>query len=173
DTREKARTLARRALELQPDLPEAHLALGFAYYYCDLNFDAALNEFETARRGLPNEMEVYLALGAIKRRQGRSAESTAGLEKAASLNPQDSWPLQNLAFNYEMLRDFSKADATVNRALGVSPKSFPLWEIKSKLALLERGDFSVAEKALQELEKMPDSAEKEHYISIGRAELLL
>src|SRR5437773_2897681 len=31
--REKARTAANEALRLQPDLPEAHLALGFSYYY--------------------------------------------------------------------------------------------------------------------------------------------
>jgi hypothetical protein len=29
-------------LQLQPDLPEAHLALGFSYYYGDNNYDAAL-----------------------------------------------------------------------------------------------------------------------------------
>ena len=32
ERREKARTLAERALQLQPDLPEAHLARGFSYY---------------------------------------------------------------------------------------------------------------------------------------------
>src|SRR5436853_4498672 len=53
--REKARTLAERALDLQPGLPEAHLALGYSYYYGDNNYDAALKEFEIAQRGLPNE----------------------------------------------------------------------------------------------------------------------
>ncbi|HEV2096619.1 MAG TPA: hypothetical protein VGQ82_08950 [Chthoniobacterales bacterium] len=43
--REKARTLAEQALQLQPDLPEAHLALGFSYYYCDNNYQTALKEF--------------------------------------------------------------------------------------------------------------------------------
>ena len=108
--REKARSLAERALQLQPDLPEAHLALGFSYYYGDNNYDAALKEFEIAQRGLPNESEVYLAIGAIQRRQGKWAESTANLEKAASLNPKDTWPLQNLAFNYQMLRNFDAAN---------------------------------------------------------------
>ena len=70
ERRDKARTLAERALQLQPDLPEAHLALGFSYYYGDNNYDAALREFEIAQRGLPNESEVYLAIGAIQRRQG-------------------------------------------------------------------------------------------------------
>src|ERR671919_549585 len=97
--REKARTLAERALQLQPDLPEAHLALGFSYYYGDNNYDAALREFEIAQRGLPNESEAYLAIGAIQRRQAKWKESTASLEKAASLNPKDPWPIQNLTFN--------------------------------------------------------------------------
>src|SRR4029077_4041586 len=39
--REKARSLAVRAVQLQPQLPEAHLALGFVYYYVDNNFQAA------------------------------------------------------------------------------------------------------------------------------------
>src|SRR5207244_9982325 len=102
ERRERARSLAERALQLQPDLPEGHLALGFSYYYGDNNYDAALREFEMAQRDLPNESEVYLAIGAIQRRQGKWAESTANLEKAASLNPKDTWPLQNLAFNYQM-----------------------------------------------------------------------
>src|SRR5207253_1779519 len=39
--REKARMLADKAIALQPELPEAHLALGFAYYYVENNFEAA------------------------------------------------------------------------------------------------------------------------------------
>src|SRR6266481_5774821 len=85
ERREKARKLAERALQLQPDLPEAHLAVGFSYYYGDNNYDAALREFEIAQRGLPNESEAYLAIGAIQRRQGKWAESTANLEKAVGL----------------------------------------------------------------------------------------
>src|SRR5216110_3043928 len=66
--RERARSLAERALQLQPDLPEAHLALGCSYHYGDNNYEAALNEFQTAQRGLPNESEMYLYIGAIQRR---------------------------------------------------------------------------------------------------------
>src|SRR5438034_6591059 len=42
ERREKARSLAEQAMQLQPDLPEAHLALGFSYYYADKNYGAAL-----------------------------------------------------------------------------------------------------------------------------------
>src|SRR5689334_6160868 len=53
--RQKARDLAKRALELQPNLPEAHLAQGFVNYYVDNDFDAAAREFQIAQSGLPNE----------------------------------------------------------------------------------------------------------------------
>src|SRR3989475_3209729 len=155
ERRQKARALAEQALQLQPDLPEAHLAMGFSYYYGDNNYDAAQKEFEIARRGLPNESEVYLALGAIQRRQGKWAESTANLEKAASLNPKDSWPLQNLAENYQVLRNFDAANKTIDRGLQINPTEVGLWEIKSKLAFFEKGDLSVSEKAFQTVKSMP------------------
>ena len=171
--RERARALAERALKLQPDLPEGHLALGFSYYYGDNNFEAAEKEFAIAQKGLPNESEAYLALGAIQRRQGRWQESTANLEKATELNPNASWPLQNLAFNYQMLRDFASANKTVDRALKIDPTNLTLRGLKAKFALSERGDLSVAKQVLAELEKMPAGKAKSEMLLRGKAALLL
>jgi TolB-like protein/Tfp pilus assembly protein PilF len=173
ERREKARTLAERALQLQADLPEAHLAVGFSYYYGDNNYDAALREFEIAQRGLPNESEAYLAIGAIQRRQGKWAESTANLEKAVSLNPKDIWPLQNLAFNYQMLRNYDVANKTIDRALALDPTALEPLEVKSKLAIAERGDFSVAEKAFEAVKSIPTTNEQKLKIAAGRAEVFL
>ncbi len=171
--RDKARGLAERALQLQPDLPEAHLALGFSYYYGDNNYEAALKEFEIAQRGLPNESEVYLAIGAIQRRQGKWAESTANLEKAASLNPKDTWPLQNLALNYQMQRNFDAANKTVDRALQINPVGIGLWEIKVKLAIAEKGDFSVYEQGVEKGKSFAISDEDQLKILGDHANLLL
>jgi TolB-like protein/Tfp pilus assembly protein PilF len=171
--REKARALAERALQLQPDLPEAHLALGFSHYYGDNNYEAALKEFEIAQRALPNESEVYLALGAIQRRQGKWTESTANLEKAASLNPKDTWPLHNLAMNYQMLRNFDAANKTVDRALQINPQGVGLWEIKAKLALGEKGDFGACEQVLEKVKSFPMSNEERLMIVADEANFLL
>ena len=149
--REKARSLAERAIQLQPDCAEGHLALGFSYYYGDRDYESAMKEFVIAQRGLPNEAEVYLAIGAIQRRQGKWKESNANLEKAASLSPNDPWPLQNLAFNYEALRDFEAANKTVDRALKLSPDSLGLWSIKAKLAIGEKGSFEIAKRIVANL----------------------
>jgi TolB-like protein len=146
--KQKAVDLAERALTLEPNLPEAHLARGFAYYYGDRNYEAALREFAVAQRGLPNESEAYLAIGAIQRRQGKWEESTANLKKAAELNPKDSWPLQNLAFNYQMLRNTTECERTIDKALELAPKSLELWGLKIEFAIEQHGDFSVYEHAM-------------------------
>jgi TolB-like protein/Flp pilus assembly protein TadD len=172
--REKARSLANRALAVQPDLPEAHLALGFSYYYGDNNFEAALREFEIAQKGLPNDPEVYLALGAIQRRQGRWAESDASLEKSAELNPKHSWALQNLAMNYQMERDFAKTEQSLNRALAIDPQSAALIGMKVQAEIAARGDFGGVEAALATIAQMPDGAEKAYYVcdKVGSVRLL-
>ena len=173
ERRQKARTLANRALQLQPELPEAHLALGFSYYYGDNDFAAALKEFEIAQRGLPNESEVYLAIGAIQRRQGKWPESTASLEKAVSLNPKDMWSLQNLSFNYAMLRNYETADKIIDRALAVDPTALEPLEVKSKLAIAARGDFSIAEKAFEAVKSVPMTKEQKIKTIAGRANVFL
>jgi serine/threonine protein kinase/tetratricopeptide (TPR) repeat protein len=172
--REKARILAERALQLEPDLPEAHLAIGFCNYYADKNYEAALTEFQIAQRGLPNEAEVYRGIGAIQRRQGKWTESTANLEKAVDLDPKDTWALQNLAFNYQMLRNFDAATKIIDLALRVDPNGLGLWEVKTSLAVSEKGDLGMAEKALAVMNSFPaGSDEQKTEIAIARKKILL
>src|SRR3989440_3375631 len=173
ERREKARALAQQALQLQPDLPEAHLAMGFSLYYGDNDFEGALKEFELAQRDLPNEAEGYLALGSIQRRLGKWPESNAGLEKAASLDPKDSWVLQNLALSYATLRDFDAANKTIDRGLKTNPDGLGLWEIKTKLAIAEKGDLSVSEKAFQAAKSIPMNDESRLRIAGGRIDVFL
>ncbi len=168
--KEKARAAADTAVRLQPELPEAHLALGFYHYYCERNYQTALNEFAMAKRRLPNSAEVYLAIGAIERRQGKWAESTANLEKAASLSPKDAWILQNLADNYYATRNFEAADKIFDRAIEAAPESFGPRAGKAKLAVDWKGDLSVMEK---ELTKMPSGVDPDGLVTFARVQLLL
>src|SRR5438552_885907 len=144
--REKARLNADESLRLQPNLPEGHLALGFSYYYGDRDYERALAEFEIAKRDLPNEAQAYMAIGAIQRRQGKWAESTANFEKAAALDPKNAGILINLAFNYIAVRNFEAADRTVDRAIAIAPQSFATVGLKGYLAVVWRGDLSEAQR---------------------------
>ena len=167
--REKARTAANEALRLQPDLPEGHLALGFSYYYGDRDYERALAEFEIAKRGLPNEAQAYMAIGAIQRRQGRWVESTANLEKAAELDPKNSSVLLNLGYNYMATRNFEAADKIFDRGIEAAPESFGSRALKSELAIRWKGDISVAEK---ELASMPPGVDPQGLVTLGRAGVL-
>lgn len=151
--RDLARSYAQRALTLQPDSPEAHLARGYYLYYGERDYDGALADFAMAKRGLPNDAAAYLVIGAIQRRQGKWKESTASLETAVKLNPNDTWPLQNLFFNYQMQRNFKEAEQIINRAVAIDPKSFALFSLKAALAVQERGDLTIAEKGLAYLDE--------------------
>jgi serine/threonine-protein kinase len=170
---QKARDLARRALELQPDLPEAHLAQGFVKYYVDNDFEAADREFQIAQVGLPNESEVYLAQGAIQRRQGKWPESNASFEKAISLSPKDVWSLQNLAINYEVQRDFDSANKVLDQALAIDPTAFGCWEVRGKIAVAQNGDLSVADNILAKADGMRLPPEIQSKLGTGRASLSL
>src|SRR5262249_36679623 len=149
--REKARLNADESLRLQPNLPEGHLALGFSYYYGDRDYERALAEFELAKRDLPNEAQAYLAIGAIKRRQGKWAESIANLEKAAALDPKNVSVLVNLASSYMAVRNFDAAEKIVERASAIAPESFATVGLKAYLAVASRGDLPSAEKQISSL----------------------
>jgi serine/threonine-protein kinase len=168
--REKARAAADTAIRLQPDLPEAHLALGFYYYYCERNYQEALNEFSIAKGSLPNSAEVYMAIGAIERRQGKWAKSTTNLKKAASLSPKDAWILVNLADNYWANKDFEAADRLFDRAIEAAPNSLNALAEKARLAVYWKGDLSVMEKVLAEV---PPGVDPDGVVTYGRGWLLM
>ena len=138
--REKARLNAAEALRLQPDLPEDHLALGFSYYYGDRDYERALTEFETARRGLPNDAQAYFAIGSIQRRQGKWTESTA------TLDPKNTNILSNLAYSYMAQRNFETADKVADRVIAAAPQSLQAAALKGLVAAEWKGDLSVFEK---------------------------
>ena len=167
--REKARLNADEALRLQPDLPEGHLALGFSYYYGDRDYQRALAEFEIARRGLPNESQAYLAIGSIQRRQGKWTESTANFEKAAALDPKNGPLLLNLAFSYIATRNYDTADKILDRGIEAAPQSFFERALKGWLAIMWKGDFSVAEK---ELALVPPGIDPEGLVTLFRVSVL-
>jgi TolB-like protein/Flp pilus assembly protein TadD len=149
--REKARFNADEALRLQPDLPEGRLALGFSYYYGDRDYDRALAEFEIARRGLPNDAQACFAIGAIQRRQGNWAASTANLEKAAALDPRNTEVLTNLVFSYVALRNFEAANRTIDRVIAAAPQSFQGAALKAFVAVHWNGDLDFAEKQISSI----------------------
>jgi TolB-like protein/Flp pilus assembly protein TadD len=109
------------ALRLDSDRAEPHLAAAWVAYHCYLDYEAALNEVDIARRGLPNDASVFSLPAYIARRQGHWDQCTRNLQRAVELDPRNVWLLTDVAQIYEFQRHFSEAAAAWDRTLTVVP----------------------------------------------------
>jgi serine/threonine-protein kinase len=119
----KARVSADTALQLQPNLGEAHLALGQCIYWFDQNYDGALAEFDTALRLAPNDSETGGLIAAIKRRQGKWDESLEAYQKISRLDPQNPNIIRNLLFTCTSMRRWDEAAREAERMRAMAPES--------------------------------------------------
>ena len=81
---------AKRALTLNPELGEAHLAAGYVAYWGKRDYAMGMKEFEVARKLLPNNPDVSIAIGSVCRRRGEWATAIEEFKRAASLDPRDA-----------------------------------------------------------------------------------
>jgi non-specific serine/threonine protein kinase len=127
DRSEERRALSASALEqatsIRPDLPEVAMARGFYRYWGFRDYPAALEAFETAERGLPNDVSVIAAKSFIERRLGRWDESLDTLHRALALDPLNAYLLQNLSNTYWVLRRWDDALRVIERAERLRPDS--------------------------------------------------
>jgi predicted Zn-dependent protease len=65
---------AEEAVKLDPKVPLGHLLLGLLLIDVGQTL-RAIDELETARRALPNEPQIYFALGRAYSRAGRKADA--------------------------------------------------------------------------------------------------
>jgi tetratricopeptide (TPR) repeat protein len=138
-----------RALALDPDLPETHLALGYYRYHGLRDYAGALAEFQQAEKGLPNSADVIEALGALQRRLGHWDEAIAGQRRVVELDPRNIHACWDLATTYMCLRRFPEALATVDRALAWAQTNRDLGMVSMKAEiLLASGDLQAMEPLL-------------------------
>jgi serine/threonine-protein kinase len=124
------------ALALQPDLPEAHLALGF-YYYCGYReYDKALKEYAIAKKGLPNEQSILMVEGYIWRRQGRFEEALANFRKAFQLNPGSGNTAFEVASTNHFLRNYEEAVTYLDKAISLEPNEAFYYALKAMAFVL-------------------------------------
>jgi serine/threonine protein kinase/TolB-like protein len=136
----RVRDYADRALQLQPDLSEAHLAAGFCRYRLESDYAAALREFQMASQLLPNGAEPFDAAALALRRLGRWDESVEASRRAIELSPLELQNIANLAWTYRYLRRFEEAEQLTRRLTELS--GYPLPKQHGALYAFERtGDF--------------------------------
>ncbi len=131
----------RKAFQLQPDSSEAHLAQAHYLARGLRDYDGARAELELARRGLPNDPQVYFETARMDYRQGRWAEALRNHDRAIELDPRNLLLLSNAVAGYSEAHCYPKALQVGRRALALSPHDKCMRLFVASLPLEERADL--------------------------------
>ena len=123
DWKTKARTEAQIALRLQPNLAEAHLALGQCIYWMDQDYERALEQFDIAARLSPSDGDIARLIAAIKRRQGKWEQALEEYKRVAQLDPQNPNTVRELIFINTGMRRWPEAALWAERMRAMAPTS--------------------------------------------------
>jgi TolB-like protein/tetratricopeptide (TPR) repeat protein len=128
--RRKAEEAARKALELDDNLAEAHTALGLVYIaFAPSNFSVGDGELRHAIELSPNLAVARYNLGLSFIRQGRLDEAIVQLRKARELDPLSSVIARAGAIPYYFKRDYKRAFELLRVANELGPPLSATWEI--------------------------------------------
>ena len=105
---ESATAAAKKALEIDPNLAEAHIALGMVQLRYDWNWNAAEKSFTRAIELQPDSASAYYWYSNVLGITGRVKEAIAASEKAKQLDPLTPQYVTNLGRAYYWARDFDK-----------------------------------------------------------------
>jgi len=154
-----------RALRLNPDLPEAHLASGIFNYRVKLDYDRALEQLDIALKGQPNNPEIFAHIGYVKRRQGNFKQAIENIKKASEIDPLNGEYVFNLGSIYAVIRNYPEAERYYNSAISLSPDSPNSITNKTQLYLLWEGRTAKARAVLEGASKNVDLADDPSFVS--------
>jgi TolB-like protein/DNA-binding winged helix-turn-helix (wHTH) protein/Tfp pilus assembly protein PilF len=145
----QAEAAAVKALELDPQLAEAHTALGLVRSHYHFDFLGAQREFLKAFGLNPNYANAHLFYaGAYLTPMGRHEEAIAEMKKALEVDPL-SLPLNNMmGETYLWAGDYQKALRQFQRTIDLEP-TFPLAHFFYAGLLTEMGRYEEAIKETQ------------------------
>jgi len=119
----KARASAKSALELDPNLAEAHSAQGLILIIFDFNFARAEAEYRRALELAPQNLVATGNLANLVSKLGKLEEGVALQQQVIALDPLRAISHQNLAGYLIALGRYDEAEAAVRKAIALQPQS--------------------------------------------------
>ena len=111
----------KRAMAINRDAGEVHLAQANHLYCAYLDYDLARRELAVATSLLPNEPRCFELTGLLERRAGNWEQAVKQLSKALELDPRNVYLLHQLSLTYEHMRRFPEMARTLDRAIAIVP----------------------------------------------------
>ncbi len=156
-----------KALELEPDLAEAHVARGLAVSLSK-RFDEAEAEFETAMKLDPKLFEAAYWYGRALMSEGRMPEAARMFERASALRPEDYQAPSFLAQAYNSMGRVEEAAVANRRSIRLMEERLELNPSDARAANLLAATYA----SLGETDKAVDYAERSLAIDPDDAMLL-
>lgn len=148
----RQREEAEAALRLEPNLPQAHVAMGLVHFWGRRDYRRALVEFAVGLEGLPNDAYLWRRIGAVHRRLGNWDKVIEAFEKAAQLDPRDADLFSTLgAVTYQTMRRYAEAVQADDRALSLAPDMHLAAVQKGRTYLLWQGQLDTLRAVLSRL----------------------
>ena len=110
-----------RALQLDTQLPAAHLALGRWHFASEQNREAALKEYRRALELDPRLSEAKARIASSLLKEGRTEEAIQVYLQGLELDPRNYQLLRNLGIAYTMRREYQKARDIDARIVAIDP----------------------------------------------------
>jgi len=143
--------------------------MGYVHYWGRRDYDAALAEFDRARKTLPNGANVLTAIAFVHRRLGKMEQALDELKQAAALSPRDNLLAREVGSTFVYLRRYAEANSAYDRPLALVPDDFETQVARVQM-LQTSGDFDAASKALAAI---PPDIDPAGSISFARWQLAL
>lgn len=134
-TRTVVETAARRALELDPRLPEAHLAMAEAALFYRLDWDRAGREYREALALDPGWADTHHSYGFYLAALGRHDEAIASIERARELDPASMLVGSDYAFFFYLAGRYEESIQKARETLALLPTT---WEALPQAAMSGR-----------------------------------
>lgn len=160
---EEAFACARRALNLDPQLDLGYLALGYCYYQCQRDNEAAIQEFQRGLQLNPNQSDLHNAVAAVQRRQGQCAEALAGFEEALRLDPLAHLTALDVSLTLGMLHRYDEAVAYADQTILLAPDYALAQVYRAWLPVLGHGDTAEARRILLKASRKTDLTTSSYY----------
>ncbi len=148
-----ARAALDRALELQPNMPQARQALATYYYRALQDYDRAEEILESLQQERPN-FNLRL-LGYVQRRHGKWEQALATLERAFKLNPRDSALAYEIAGASISMKRYEQAKVWLNRSLSIDSNRLQPQLQKAGIYVLSEGNTEAARALLETAPEHP------------------
>jgi TolB-like protein/Tfp pilus assembly protein PilF len=140
---EKSHTFAEKAVQLAPELAEAHLAVASSYDEGLLDFAHGKAEYERAQALAPGDARVLRATSSFLARLGHADEAIATAQHAVTLDPVNASSYDNLGYVLLFGHHNREAIAAFDHALSLNPNIHWAHGMRG-LALLGLGEFEAA-----------------------------